>query len=243
MNFLFFWKNEFKVWYFSYLIDNIENPNYTITTTACKHVSAVAEINWETSSTQISDLCTWFKHVVTVEYFYFIWTTTTCDNQVTSVLLELCTIYQAWLFRWKSFIPVDILDWFTCTEIPELKWIVRLVWSCKKVSVVEIDRITTNVWPIDRSDWWRLSNIPDFDIVIPRSGYYHIWVFLIKFNAENSIGMSWFSCTTTFKLNDKSSCLFIIDSNNCVGSSSYKLCSSWIIINREKLIQLVMNRV
>ena len=226
---------------FSNFIYHIENSNNTISTTTCEHISAVAEINWETGSTQISDLCTWFEHVVTVEYFNFIWTTSTCDNQVTSVLLELCTIDQAWFFRWKAFIPIDVFDWFASTEIPELKWVVWFVGASEKISVVKINRITTNVWPIYWSDWWRLSNIPNFDIVIPRSWNNKIRVFLIKFNTENSIRMSWLSCTTTFKFNNKGSCLFIIYSNNCVGSSSYKLCSSWIIINCKKLIQLIMD--
>ena len=84
----------------SYIIDNIEDSDDTITTTASKHISTVTEINWESSSTEISDLSAWFEHIVSIEHFYFINSRSTSDNEISGVLLELRAINEARFLWW-----------------------------------------------------------------------------------------------------------------------------------------------
>jgi len=88
-----------------------------------------------------------------------------------------------------------------------------------------------------------LSDIPDFDVVIPTSRNNQVWIFFVELDAEDSIGMTWLTSSTTFKLNDQTSCLFIINPDNAIRSSCGELSSIGIIIDSQKLIQLIINGV
>lgn len=85
-------ERHYYIW-LSYVVDDIEDSDDTITTTTSKKITTVTEINREGSSTEISDLSTWFKHVVSVKYFDFIDTWTSRNNKITCVLLKLRGIY------------------------------------------------------------------------------------------------------------------------------------------------------
>jgi hypothetical protein len=79
-------------------VNNIEHSNDTITSTASEHISLITEINCESSSTKIFDLGTWFEHVVSIKNFNFVRSTTTSDNEISSVLLELSAVNLASFF-------------------------------------------------------------------------------------------------------------------------------------------------
>ena len=114
-------------------------------------------------------MCARLEHVVAVEYFDFVRATASRDDQVSCVLLELGSIYQTGFLGRKAFVPRDVLNRFAGAEVPELELFVILVGSSQKVAVVEVDRVSTDVGTVYRSDGVCLPDIPDFHIVIPTS--------------------------------------------------------------------------
>lgn len=77
---------------YSDFIDDIEHSNDPIPTAHGKHVSLVAKVHSETSSTQVSDLRTWFEESIAIKDLDFIASTSTPNDQVTCGLLELGSI-------------------------------------------------------------------------------------------------------------------------------------------------------
>ena len=86
-----------------------------------------------------------------------------------------------------------------------------------------------------------MSNVPDFDIIIPTSRNYQVRIISIELNAENSIGMTWLSSSTTFKLNDQTSCLLIVNPDDTIRTSRGELSSIGIVIDSQQLIELIIN--
>jgi hypothetical protein len=152
-----------------HFIHDVENSDDTISTTTCKLITAVAEINGEACSTEASDLGTWFEHVVCVEDLHFICTRTSRNNKITSVFLELGGIDETWLIRWKAFVPTDVLDVLTASKVPELELLVVLVGASEDEAIMEIYGVAADVWAINRSARTRLPDVPDFHILIPTS--------------------------------------------------------------------------
>jgi hypothetical protein len=81
----------------SYFIYNIENSDYTISSSHSKHITWIAKIDSEGSSAEISDLSTWFEESVTIKDLDFIAARTSRNNEISGSLLELSTIYLAWI--------------------------------------------------------------------------------------------------------------------------------------------------
>jgi hypothetical protein len=117
------------------------------------------------------------------------------------------------------------------------------VLSCEKISVVKIDGITTDVWSDNRSNWRWFSNIPNFDVIIPTSRDDKIWIICAELRAEHSITVTWFTGTSTLKFDEEASCLFIVDSNNLIFTTSKVLGTIWVVITSKKLIELIMDGV
>ena len=215
--YFYFICSRFIVWnlsYYNYIssvhfVYDIENSYDTITTGACELISAVAEIYCEGSSTQSSDLGTRLEHVVRIKYFDLVGACTSWDNQITGVLLELRCVDKTRLIRWKTFVPIDIFNMLTGSEVPQLKLLSILMRPCQHKAIMKINWITTNIWSINRSAWTWLSNIPDFDILVPTSRDNKIWIVSIKLAAENSITVTWFTWTTTLEVDNLLSRLLI----------------------------------
>jgi hypothetical protein len=74
----------------SNFIYHIEYSDNTVSTTSSKHITTVAEVDCEASSTQILDMGAWLEHLITIEHLDFLCTSTTSDNQITCIFLELC---------------------------------------------------------------------------------------------------------------------------------------------------------
>ena len=91
--------------FFSNFLYNIENSDDSVTSSAGKHVSLVAEVDTEASSAKVFDLGTWLEHIVSIKDLDLVRATTSGHNQITGGLLELCSIDEAWLLRWKSLVP------------------------------------------------------------------------------------------------------------------------------------------
>jgi len=219
-----------------HLIYNIEYSDYTITSTTSKLVTTVAEINSETSSWKSSDLGAWFEHVVCVEHLYFICARTSWDNEITCILLELGGIYKTRLIRWKAFVPINILNMLTATEVPKLELFAILIGASQNKTIMKIDWITANIRSIYRSTRTWLSDIPHFHILIPTSWDNKIWIVCVKLDTENSITMSWLTWTSTFKVYNLLPCLFIINSDSPRLATCTKLCTIGVIITCKKLI-------
>ena len=183
-----------------HFIYNIEYPYDSITTGACKLITAVAEIYCEGGSTQSSDLGTGLEHIVGIKYFDLVGACTSWDNQITGVLLELRCVDKTRLIRWKTFVPIDIFNMLTGSEVPQLKLLTVLMRACQHKAIMKINWITTNIWSINWSAWTWLSNIPHFDILVPTSRDNKIRIVLIKLAAENSITVAWFTWTTTLEV-------------------------------------------
>jgi hypothetical protein len=81
--------------YNSNFVNDIEYSDDTVSTTASEHVSLVAEVYCESSSTQVFDLGAWLEHVVTIKHLHLVGSTSSGNDQVTSVLLELSSINLA----------------------------------------------------------------------------------------------------------------------------------------------------
>lgn len=106
---------------------NVEHSYNSVSSTTSELISAVAKVDGVCSSTEIFDVGTWFEHVISIENFHFVCSTTTCNNQISGVLLELSTVDQAWLIRRETFIPGDILNGLAGSEVPQLQLLVGLV--------------------------------------------------------------------------------------------------------------------
>ena len=233
---LIFHYNFNSVYHSVHFIHDVEYSNDTITSAASKLITTVAEINCKASSTESSDLGTRLEHIVSIEYFYFICTRTTWNYKITCVLLELGSIDETRLVWWKALIPVDVLNMLTWSKVPKLELLVILIWASKDKAVMQINGISANIWSIDRSTRTWLSDIPHFNIFIPTSWNNQVWIFLVKFDHENSVTMARFSWTSTFKINHLLSSLLVINCNSPWLSTCTKLSSIWVIITAKKLI-------
>lgn len=187
--------------FFSNFLYNIENSDDTITTSAGKHVSLVAEIDTEASSAEVFDLGTWLKHIVSIEDLDLVRATTSSNNQITSGLLELRSIDKAWLLWWKSLVPWQVLvNRLAGTEVPKLELLAVLVGTCQQELVVEIDWVSADVRTIDWTDWVGNSDVPNLNVIIPSTTDNHIWVLLVKLDAKDPITMSWLSSTSSLEV-------------------------------------------
>jgi hypothetical protein len=108
---------------------------------------------------------------------------------------------------------------------------------------MQIDRISADVWPVDRPHWVRLSNVPHFDVIVPTSGHEKVGVVLIKFDAKNSVGVTWLSGTSSLQVSYECSCLLIVDTHHTIRPRSCELCALRIIIDSKQLVKLVPDGV
>ena len=143
-------------------------------------------------------LSAWFEHIVGIKNFNFICTRSSWNDEITCILLELWSIYKAWFIGWETFVPIDIFNVFTSTEVPKLKLLVILICSSKNETIMKIDWITTDIWSINGSTRTWLSDIPYLHILIPTCWYDKVWIIFVELNAENSITMARFTRSTTF---------------------------------------------
>lgn len=125
---------------------------------------------------------------------------------------------------------------FACTKVPKLQLFIILIRTCQNKTIMEINWVTTNVWPINWSARTWLPDIPYFHILIPTSWYDKIWIILVKFYTENSVTVSWLSCTTTLKVHNLLSSLFIVNSNRPRLSRCTELGSIIVVIAGKELI-------
>ena len=79
----------------SNFVNDIEYSDDTVSTTASEHISLDAEVYCESSSTQVFDLSAWLEHIVAIKHLHLVGSTSSGNDQITSVLLELSSIYLA----------------------------------------------------------------------------------------------------------------------------------------------------
>jgi hypothetical protein len=86
-----------------------------------------------------------------------------------------------------------------------------------------------------------LSDVPNFDIIIPTARDQHVFIFLVELNSEHSVVMSGFSSATTSQLDLDFPRKFVIDSDNAVTSSCCEESAVWLVVDTKELIQLIMD--
>ena len=94
----------------SNFLDYIEYSDDAVATTTCEHISRIGEIKREASSTEVLDLSTRLEHLLAIKHLHFVRSSTSSDDQITRIFLELCLVNHARFFGRKAFIPADVLD-------------------------------------------------------------------------------------------------------------------------------------
>lgn len=89
-----------KILFVSYLFDNVEYSNNTVSSCASKLIALVTKINCEHSSTHVLDLSDRLEHLICIENFDFICSTSTSDDEISGCLQELSGGYLACSLRW-----------------------------------------------------------------------------------------------------------------------------------------------
>lgn len=114
-----------------------------------------------------------------------------------------------------------------------------LIGAREQKSIIKVYGISANVWSINGSDWRWLSDVPNFDVVVPGARDDVVGVVLIELDTEDSIGVTWFSSTASLELTNKASSDLIVDSDDFVRTTRYKLSAVRIIINCAEGVELI----
>lgn len=100
--------------------------------------------------------------------------------------MELSLVDHARLVGLKPFIPLDVSQELSLSEVPKLQLVLVSVSSSQQELVsLHIDSVTANERSVDGSARTRLSNVPNLDVEVPASGHYEVWVLFVELDAEH----------------------------------------------------------
>ena len=108
---------------------------------------------------------------------------------------------------------------------------------------MNIQGITADVWAVDATDSSTHSQVPDLDIIIPTAGQQHIVIILVELESEDSVGVTGLTGSTTFESHLQLPSLFIVHSDDAVGTTCGELSTIRFIVDSEELVELVVDGV
>ena len=148
---------------------HVEYSDDSVRSAHCKHVTSIRKVNCEDWSGKVAYSCARFEIEVAVEHLDFIVTTSSCKNQVSCGLEELGRIHLALLRTVKPVIPFDVFDELGRAQIVNLHLFIWAPRSAKNITLVQVQRISTNVGVSNLTHRRTLAHIPNVDHLVPTS--------------------------------------------------------------------------